>query len=72
MQRSIDTVAISKLNKAKDILSRFFVGIFSCSLNSGIKYNTALVSDFEELLQVLQIDILNRVNPNCSFQSGRI
>lgn len=68
MQSFVDTVRISELNKTKDVLA-FLVGVLSGSLDSRIQNNATLVSDLEEVLQILKVDVVDWMNPNGSLQS---
>ena len=71
MQGSAHACGISKLNKSKDIIAHF-VWILSSPSDSGIKNNTTFESDFEETDQILEVDILNGMDPNGSFISVRV
>lgn len=66
---SIDTVTISELNEPENIIP-IFVGIFPSSFDSGIDDNSTFVSNFKELFEILQIDIVDRMDPHCPFQSS--
>jgi len=68
MQSFVDTVRISELNKTKDVLA-CLVGVLSGSLDSRIQNNATLVSDLEEVLQILKVDVVDWMNPNGSLQS---
>ena len=68
MQSFVDTVRISEFNKTKDVLA-CLVGVLSGSLDSRIQNNATLVSDLEEVLQILKVDVVDWMNPNGSLQS---
>ena len=68
MQSFVDTVRIGELNKTKDVLA-CLVGVLSGSLDSRIQNNATLVSDLEEVLQILKVDVVDWMNPNGSLQS---
>lgn len=58
---------ISKLYESKLVVA--FVRIFSAVADSYIKHNTALVSDFEKSLKILEIYRMNWMDPNCPVRS---
>ena len=66
MKSSVHTDGISKLDKGKDIVADA-VGIFSSPSNSCINNNTCLVGNLKESLQTMEVDILDRVDPNCAL-----
>lgn len=71
MKCSIHAITVSKLNESKYILS-IFVWVLACPLDSGIQDNSTFVGDLKELLKILQVNVVNRMNPDSSFKSSRV